>query len=359
LAAIGRRAGSSYEGSEIVGYRPPEFDEYLLPLSKPTKLNPPAYIKSLAVEGQVSRCTYLAPDGRTATELLRNYKLEFQRPGLDTLYEKKATGTGWFGPAFTRIAEENGLSQILAYNEADERVLVGKSRDARPTYYMIFVTSYKDGVIPPRMKAAITRGRALAEVVVISPDAMEQKMTFVNAAEMKKQLGDTGKVALYGITFDTDKDVIKPESQPTITEIVNLLKQDPTLKIHVVGHTDNQGRLDANLDLSRRRAANVLRAITAQAIAPARLGKSGSERRVAKNGSGCFCSSRRRGGVEAFFQLTREDRLGQRVDRLWERFNCSVSGAFMAARSFILRTIGAREHELQKRATATHLKVPS
>ena len=260
-----------YEGSEIVGYRQPKFDEYLLPLSKPTKLSPPAYTKSLAVEGQVSRCTYLAPNGRTVTELVRNYKLEFQRLGLDTLYEKKGTDTGWFGPTFAKIAGEDGLNQILAYNEADERVLVGKSRDAKPTYYMIFVTSYNDGVIPERLKGAITKGRALAEVVVIAPDAMEQKMTFVNADEMKKQLRDTGRVALYGISFDTGKDVLKPESQPTIAEIVNLLKQDPTLKIHVVGHTDNQGKVDLNLDLSRRRAASVLRAITAQAIAPGRL----------------------------------------------------------------------------------------
>ena len=260
-----------YEGSEIVGYREPKFDEYLLPLSKPTELSPPAYTKSLAVEGQVSRCTYLAPNGRTVTELVRNYKLEFQRLGLDTLYEKKATDTGWFGPTFAKIAEEDGLNQILAYNEADERVLVGKSRDAKPTYYMIFVTSYNDGVIPERLKGGITKGRALAEVVVIAPDAMEQKMIFVNADEMKKQLRDTGRVALYGISFDTGKDVLKPESQPTIAEIVNLLKQDPTLKIHVVGHTDNQGKVDLNLDLSRRRAASVLGSITAQAIAPGRL----------------------------------------------------------------------------------------
>jgi hypothetical protein len=79
-------------------------------------------VKSLAVEGQVSRHTYIAPPGRTATELLRNYKLEFMK-----------------------IAEEEGLSQILAYNEADERMILGNTRDAKPRYYVVFVTSYKDG----------------------------------------------------------------------------------------------------------------------------------------------------------------------------------------------------------------------
>ena len=44
----------------------------------------PAYTKSLKVEGLISRYTYMAPDGRTPTELVRNYQLEFQRLGKGT-----------------------------------------------------------------------------------------------------------------------------------------------------------------------------------------------------------------------------------------------------------------------------------
>lgn len=260
-----------YEGSEIIGYREPKFDEYVVPLSAPIEQNPPKYTKSLTVEGQVSRYTYIAPAGRTATEMMRNYRLELQRLGMDILYEKKAGERGWFGPAFDKIAEEDGLSQILSYNEADERMLSGKSRAAKPSYYVIFVTSYKDGVIPDRLQDVVQKGRALAELVVITPDVMEQKMTFVNADEMKKEMQQSGKVALYGVQFDTDKDVLKPESQVTIAEILKLLKSDPSLRIHIVGHTDNQGALDHNLDLSRRRAASVARALTSQGITAGRL----------------------------------------------------------------------------------------
>jgi OOP family OmpA-OmpF porin len=264
-----------YEGSEIIGYREPKFDEYLLPLGVPTSQSPPKYVKSLAIEGQVSRYAYVAPAGRTATELLRNYKLEFARLGLETMYEKGASDPGWFGPTLDKIVVEDGLGQILAYNEADERVLVGKSKAAKPTYYMVFVTSYRDGLIPDRIKS-VQKGRALAEVVVVAPDVLEQKMTFVNADEMKREIHDTGKVALYGILFDTDKDVVKPESQQTIAEIVKLLKSDPALKIHVVGHTDNQGNPQYNLELSRRRAAGVVRALAAQGIAGDRLDSFGA-----------------------------------------------------------------------------------
>jgi hypothetical protein len=56
--------------------------------------------------------------------------LKCRRLGLETLYEKAAGEKGWFGPTFDAIAEEDKLKQILAYNEAEERVLVGRSRDA-------------------------------------------------------------------------------------------------------------------------------------------------------------------------------------------------------------------------------------
>jgi outer membrane protein OmpA-like peptidoglycan-associated protein len=82
--------------------------------------------------------------------------------------------------------------------------------------------------------------------------AIENKM--VDAAAMAKGLGEKGHVALYGIYFDTDKAVIKPESRPTLDEIAKLLRGQPRLNVVIVGHTDSQGAYDYNMDLSRRRA---------------------------------------------------------------------------------------------------------
>jgi outer membrane protein OmpA-like peptidoglycan-associated protein len=251
-----------YEGSEIIAYREPKFDEYLLPLGVATSFGPPKYEKSAAIEGQVSRYTYIAPAGRTPAEVFRNYKLEFERLGLETLYEKKPGDRGWFGPTFDKVADEDGLGQILAYNQDEERLLVGRTKGSNPVHYLVFVTAYRDGVIPARLKDAVQKGRTLAHVAVIAPDVMEKKMVFVNADEMKKSLQDEGRVALYGIFFDTDKDVVKPESKATLEEVAKLLAANPSLRLRVVGHTDNQGKADYNLDLSRRRAASVVGELT-------------------------------------------------------------------------------------------------
>jgi hypothetical protein len=122
--------------------------------------------------------TLPAPVGRTPTELLRNYALDFQRLGVQTLYQKRRDERGWFGPALDTIAEADHLGQILAYNEAEERMLVGMTRDAQPTYYEVFVTAYKDGVIPEHLQNQVSKRRAIAELVVITPDIVEKRMTF-------------------------------------------------------------------------------------------------------------------------------------------------------------------------------------
>lgn len=88
---------------------------------------------------------------------------------------------------------------------------------------------------------------------VIEERAMAQEV----AVNLKDVLNTDGRIALYGILFDVDKAVIKPESEPELKNIGEYLKLNPTEKIIVVGHTDNTGNYDRNITLSRERAASV------------------------------------------------------------------------------------------------------
>jgi hypothetical protein len=185
-----------YAGSEIIGYRAPKYDEYVMPLGKPTSQDPPAYVKQQKVEGLLSRYTYIAPEGRTPAEVYRNYQLEFQRMNLITMYEKDADVPGWFGPTLGRAESEDDLKQMLTYNEAQERVLTGKSRDAQPVWYFVFITAYKDGIIPDRLQNVVKKDRTLIHIAVMSPENLEHKMEFVSAADMASALKESGKVAL-------------------------------------------------------------------------------------------------------------------------------------------------------------------
>jgi OmpA-OmpF porin, OOP family len=87
------------------------------------------------------------------------------------------------------------------------------------------------------------------------------QVTVSKAADMKAGLASEGKIALYGVYFDTGKAEILPQSKPQLDEMVKFLQTDNTAKVFVVGHTDNQGGLDSNLVLSQRRAEAVVKAL--------------------------------------------------------------------------------------------------
>lgn len=75
--------------------------------------------------------------------------------------------------------------------------------------------------------------------------------------DTRSKLLTEGKLISYGIYFDSGKDIVKSESYGSVREIANVLNENPTVKIKVTGHTDTDGDDALNLDLSKRRAANV------------------------------------------------------------------------------------------------------
>lgn len=75
--------------------------------------------------------------------------------------------------------------------------------------------------------------------------------------DTRNKLLTEGKLVTYGIYFDVNKDVVKPESYGTLNDIAKILNEVPDVKVKIVGHTDSDGQDAANLDLSKRRAASV------------------------------------------------------------------------------------------------------
>jgi outer membrane protein OmpA-like peptidoglycan-associated protein len=75
--------------------------------------------------------------------------------------------------------------------------------------------------------------------------------------DTRNKLMTEGKLVTYGIYFDVNKDVVKPESYGTLKDIATVLNEVPDVKVKIVGHTDTDGQDAANLDLSKRRAASV------------------------------------------------------------------------------------------------------
>lgn len=106
---------------------------------------------------------------------------------------------------------------------------------------------------------------------IVERERMKQDV----AANADAWLGDiaaAGHAAVYGINFDVDRADIRGESEPVLAEMARLMTLQPTLAVYIVGHTDNTGAYEHNLQLSRARANAVAAALAARhGVAAVRL----------------------------------------------------------------------------------------
>jgi len=85
-----------------------------------------------------------------------------------------------------------------------------------------------------------------------------------SAAALERSLQESGKADIYSIYFSFNSDEIREESEQTLKDIGALMRKHPDWKLSIHGHTDNIASDAYNLDLSRRRAAAVTKALTAR-----------------------------------------------------------------------------------------------
>ncbi len=79
----------------------------------------------------------------------------------------------------------------------------------------------------------------------------------VGAPDTRSKLITEGKFVTRGILFDVNSDVVKAESYGTIKDIANVLNENNTVRVKIIGHTDSDGDDKSNLELSKKRAAAV------------------------------------------------------------------------------------------------------
>ncbi|UJH89767.1 OmpA family protein [Antarcticibacterium sp. 1MA-6-2] len=103
-----------------------------------------------------------------------------------------------------------------------------------------------------------------------TPPVVEIDDRETNPETGRQQLRDVGN-----IYFDFDKATIKPESEPTLNKVADIMKKYPTLKIEIGSHADARGTDKYNMDLSERRAASTLEYLVSQGIERERLTSKG------------------------------------------------------------------------------------
>jgi OOP family OmpA-OmpF porin len=246
---------SRYPGSYIRNYLQKEFDEFELPLGKLTNEKPS---KSQHLEGKITYIWYEAPRNRSQLEIFRNFEAALKQAGFEAL--------------FTCAGDQCGINEgITPYPNLQREgwgadyqtryVSAKLSRPDRDVYVSLDVQTGGCGDCEPWI---------YLYVVEVKP--LEAGLVTVDATSLAGDISRTGHASVYGIYFDSGKADVKPESDGALKEIAKLLQQDPKLQLYVVGHTDNQGALEMNMDLSMRRANAVVQVLTSKyGAAAARL----------------------------------------------------------------------------------------
>lgn len=195
-------------------------------------------LRTLKVEGNLTRLAYENPKDRSAREIFTNYREGLEKGGFKILF---ACSEQECGPSYA--SSRWGRVTGMRYYSSEQHYLAAKAtQNGRELYAAILVAKLRHQV----------------EIVEVTPT----EKGLVTAQVIGEGLQSEGRVVLDGIFFDTDKATIKVESKAALETIAQYLRDHPKLNVFIVGHTDGTGGFEHNQTLSKERAASVVDALT-------------------------------------------------------------------------------------------------
>ncbi|MGO4381641.1 OmpA family protein [Pseudoduganella sp. RAF53_2] len=223
------------------------------------------------VEGRISNRFYWGPKGRSPLEVHRNFQQALTAAGFQTLFvceteqcEKQKVQN--LVQELPREVNWKSFNPMVAniFNSANQPqfhyISASKQMPAGPMYVQVAVVGGGE------------EGRVRQFIQIIEPTRMDTGKVTVDTRAIQDGLQRDGKIALYGVTFDTNKAVIREQSTEQLEQMAQALKAKPQQKVFIVGHTDDQGEFEANMSLSQKRAQAVAEALSSKyGIAASRL----------------------------------------------------------------------------------------
>lgn len=242
-----------YPGALIDSHDEKEFDAVDMVVGYAA--SPKPRITRKDVEGRIYKTFYIHQGGVSALQVMRNYETALGTAGFTTLVSGK-------------------VAALPSMEDARDGSLFGAfamMNDGQPVMYVNIL-------IDPNV------GEPVSRVVIVEPEQMRQVYK-VDASKLYAGLSAEGRIAVYGINFDSAKSAVSADSEPVLTQVREMLAAHPELKIKIEGHTDNVGGQAANLVLSQQRAAAVKAWLVRNGVADNRLTSEGlgDSRPVAPN----------------------------------------------------------------------------
>ena len=261
---------SRFQGSVIQWYQHKNFDKYYLIELKNEKLVPKE------ISGEITRIQYSVDRNHTVTEIEESYVQALEKAGFNiSLRLNEQNGPSNLNEELY-FAEFNGLNQlpggsVKPDHDGKWRYVEAMGRkDGNDIFIVVYITNH---------------GWPLVTFDAVEVKAMESGL--VTAQQIDQGLSSAGHIPLAGIYFDFGKATLKPESDAALKNIAAYVKAHPDRKFLIVGHTDNVGGFDFNMQLSTDRAQAVMMKLCAD------YGINGGQLKSVGVGYACPVSSNR------------------------------------------------------------------
>jgi len=255
------------EGAVSTAHSDRSFDRYALPVGPYA----PGAANSREIEGRViwSGFRLDAPDISTA-EIMERYRTRFAALGYQPIFDCATAACGGFDFRFSvqllpppaMLIDTADFAQLSASrtteNGAETFVSVLVSRLLGAVYIQTVVVAPGE---PGLMIAPAPEPDAATQPAILAQDKIS----------LLDRLTEFGHVPVQGLVFETGGAALSKGSAPALEILARFLSRNPGLAVVIVGHSDNQGSLDANIALSKRRAETVRAALIERGVAAGRL----------------------------------------------------------------------------------------
>lgn len=260
-----RLDAGSPEGAETTAFRDAGLDSFALPVAPFTPQSRP--VRELT--GRVTWAAHrLEDETATVAGVVADYGERLEAMGFRTVFECRDKACGGFDfrfgidllPAPGMLMDVADFAQLSMATADDRRfasILVSRALGA------IYVQTV--------MVAPAEAGAPAIDDVETAATPPETTTVAPAGDSFAERLRADGHVRIDGLAFDTGGARLSPASADALDRLAALLREDETLDVAIVGHSDTVGGYESNLTLSRRRAEAVMAALAERGVPAGRM----------------------------------------------------------------------------------------
>ena len=255
------------EGAVTTAYSDRPFDRYALPAGR----YGPGGADAREIEGRVIWSGFRLDGSDVSTaEVMAGYRTRLAALGYQPIFDCATAACGGFD---FRFAVQLLAPPAMLIDTADfAQFSASRAGDSGAESFVSVLVSRLLGAIHIQTVVVAPGDPGLMIAPAPEPGAAVQP---VNLPQDEKsllgRLTESGHVSVRGLVFDIGGAELSAGSAPALDILARILSRNPELAVVIVGHSDNQGSLETNIALSKRRAQAVRTALIKRGVAAARL----------------------------------------------------------------------------------------